>query len=234
MALLVPTTVRTNILDFALHVLSASCFYEYDSLLPVSFIQFINSTPVLLLSQRNIPSHVIGYPDREGPCRKKEASDCAPDSRYLSPIHWYLHDDEEGGAITGNAFYPNDAGWPWDFLDSYLYADYALGGMYRVTRGGEACPYPRCDPPVSEYAPTTKVFSKLYKVTGMAFGPYMGGQALYISTRGSDGLRGDKGIFRIKYSGPPIAPPPTVAPSPQHCGYWIDSCYCKYSRDCHH
>lgn len=212
MALLVPTTVRTNILDFALHVLSASCFYEYDSLLPVSFIQFINSTPVLLLSQRNIPSHVIGYPDREGPCRKKEASDCAPDSRYLSPIHWYLHDDEEGGAITGNAFYPNDAGWPWDFQNSYLYADYALGGMYRVTRGGEACPYPRCDPPVSEYAPTTKVFSKLYKVTGMAFGPYMGGQALYISTRGSDGLRGDKGIFRIKYSGPPIAPPPTVVP----------------------
>ena len=84
--------------------------------------------------------------------------------------------------------------------------------MYRVTKGGEACAYPQCDPPVSEYAASTKVFSKLYKVTAMAFGPYMGSKALYISTRGSDGLRGNKGIYRIKYSGPPVAPPPTVVP----------------------
>lgn len=144
---------------------------------------------------------------------KKTARKCAPDSRYLSPVHFYRHNSEEGGAATGNAFYPNDAGWPYHFQNSYFYADYAFGGLYRVTKNAATeCPYPACDPPVSAYTASTMTFSSLLKITALAFGPYMGGHALYVTTRGHDGLRGNKGIYRIRYVGPPVAPLPTVAP----------------------
>ena len=123
---------------------------------------------------------------------KKTARNCAPDSRYLTPVHFYRHNSEEGGAATGNAFYPNDAGWPYHFQNSYFYADYAFGGLYRVTKNAATeCPYPRCDPPVSAYTASTMTFSSLLKITALAFGPYMGGQALYVTTRGHDGLRGN-------------------------------------------
>lgn len=157
--------------------------------------------------------HLFPPPTSPGPCVKKTAKNCAPDSRFITPVHFYRHNNEEGGAATGNAFYPNDAGWPWHFQNSYLYADYAFGGLYRVTENSStACPYPACDPPVSAYTASTQTFSSLLKITALAFGPYMGGQALYLTTRGHDGLRGNKGIYRIRYVGPPVAPLPTVTP----------------------
>ena len=102
----------------------------------------------ILITRTSILSSSIG------PCVKKTARNCAPDSRYLSPVHFYRHNSEEGGAATGNAFYPNDAGWPYHFQNSYFYADYAFGGLYRVTKNAATeCPYPRCDPPFPHIPP---------------------------------------------------------------------------------
>jgi len=146
-----------------------------------------------------------GYPEREGPCKKKKATDCKPadeDEGFLEPIHWYIHDEEDGGAVTGGAFYPNDAGWHPSFQNSYIYADYAFGGVYRMVEGGEGCAYPKCDPPISPFADDLKVFSDYMRVTAIKFGPYKGGQALYVATRGHTGNNGDMGIFRVSYTGP--------------------------------
>jgi len=64
-----------------------------------------------------------GFPFRQGMCDtgKTEGSSCQP-SEFDDAIHWYRHDEEDGGACTGGAFYPNDAGWPADFQDGYFYA----------------------------------------------------------------------------------------------------------------
>ena len=146
-----------------------------------------------------------GYPEREGPCKKKMDTQCKADKRYLDPIHWFHHDVEEGGAITGGAFYPNDLGWPVSFKDSYIYADYANGGLFRMLPGGKGCTYDQgCDPPISPYAETLSVFSELQKIVALKFGPYKrgtGGKALYAVTRGHTGNRGKQGIFRIWYRG---------------------------------
>ena len=151
------------------------------------------------------PITAIGYPEREGPCKKKQATGCKPAAEkegFLEPIHWYLHDDEDGGAVTGGAFYPNDAGWHPSFQNSYLYADYAFGGIYRMVEGGSGCAYPKCDPPISPYAQDLKVLSDYMRVTAINFGPYKSRQALYVATRGHTGNNGDMGIFRVSYTGP--------------------------------
>ena len=104
--------------------------------------------------------------------------------------------------MTGAAFYPNDAGWHPSFQNSYLYADYAYGGIYRMVKGGGECAYPTCDPPISAFADSVKVLSDYKRVTAMEFGPYKGGQALYVATRGHTGGNGDMGIFRVSFNGP--------------------------------
>lgn len=104
--------------------------------------------------------------------------------------------------MTGGAFYPNDAGWHPSFQNSYLYADYAYGGIYRMVKGGGECAYPKCDPPISAFADSVKLLSDYKRVTAMEFGPYKGRQALYLATRGHTGGNGDMGIFRVSYNGP--------------------------------
>ena len=139
------------------------------------------------------------------PCKKKQAYGCKPPADsfgFTEPIHWWLHDSEDGGAVTGGAFYPNDAGWHPSFQNSYLYADYAYGGIYRMVKDSDGCPYPKCDPPVSAFADSVKVLSDYKRVTAMEFGPFKGGQALYLATRGHTGNNGDSGIFRVSYNGP--------------------------------
>jgi len=164
-----------------------------------------------------------GYPEREGPCRATEAKNCKPNPDYDDAIHWYRHDDEDGGAVTGAAFYPNDAGWPESFVGSYLYAEYARGGIYSIKEGGVGCSYPMCDPPVSSFDSTKKVLSGMKKVVSMQFGPYRGGKALYVVSRGDTGNGGDEGIFRIAYSGeagvstiPNKAPVSKVSATPRY------------------
>eukprot|EP00561_Arcocellulus_cornucervis_P006408 CAMPEP_0185819140 /NCGR_PEP_ID=MMETSP1322-20130828/21759_1 /TAXON_ID=265543 /ORGANISM="Minutocellus polymorphus, Strain RCC2270" /LENGTH=1280 /DNA_ID=CAMNT_0028516321 /DNA_START=291 /DNA_END=4133 /DNA_ORIENTATION=+ len=143
-----------------------------------------------------------GFPFRQGMCDtgKTEGSSCQP-SEFDDAIHWYRHDEEDGGACTGGAFYPNDAGWPADFQDGYFYAEYAYGGINRISPGGKECAYPKCDPPVSAFSPTMKTFSPTKKVVSLQFGPHKGGKALYYMTRGDTGTKGDTGLFRIAYTG---------------------------------
>ena len=71
-----------------------------------------------------------------------------------------------------------------------------------MKKDGDGCAYPKCDPPVSPYADSVKVFSSLMKVTAIRFGPYKGGQALYVATRGDTGNRGEHGVYRVSYTGP--------------------------------
>ena len=74
-----------------------------------------------------------GFPFRQGMCDtgKTEGSSCQP-SEFDDAIHWYRHDEEDGGACTGGAFYPNDAGWPADFQDGYFYAVSWLRSCFRL------------------------------------------------------------------------------------------------------
>jgi len=143
-----------------------------------------------------------GFPFRQGPCDtgKTEGKTCQP-SEFDDAIHWYAHDEEDGGACTGGAFYPNDAGWPAEFQDGYFFAEYAYGGIYLISPGGEGCAYPKCDPPISPFTPTKKTFSATKKVVSIQFGPHKGGQAMYYMTRDHAGNKGNAGLFRIAYTG---------------------------------
>ena len=150
-----------------------------------------------------------GYPFREGPCEATEKKNCKPDARYKDPAHWYKHDAEDGGAVTGAAWYPNDAGWPKSFAGSYLYAEYASGGIFCIKENADGCSFPKCDPPISNFASSTQVLSGLKKIVSMAFGPHRDGQkALYVVSRGHTGNRGDEGVFRVAFTGEktPVVP----------------------------
>jgi len=142
-----------------------------------------------------------GYPTQDGPCvSSKTSQSCKPNEFTLDDIHWYLHDDEDGGCITGGAFLSDNYGWPASFQDSYMYAEYAIGGIHVITRGGKGCSYPTCDPPISDY--DTRVLSSNEKIVSMQFGPFKGGYALYYVTKGKDGdRRNTSGLYRIAYTG---------------------------------
>ena len=150
-----------------------------------------------------------GYPFREGPCLATEEKNCEPDARYKDPTHRYKHDAEDGGAVTGAAWYPNDSGWPESFAGSYLYAEYASGGIFRIKENADGCSFPKCDPPISNFASSTQVLSGLKKIVSMAFGPHhYGRKALYVVSRGHTGNRGDEGVFRVAFTGEktPVVP----------------------------
>ena len=141
-----------------------------------------------------------GYPIQDGPCvnsRDLEAT-CKPNEYTRQNVYWYEHDEEEGGCVTGGAFYPEIAGWPKSFIGSYLFSEYAQGGIYQITKGS-GCAWPKCDPPVPEYE--AKVLSGAQRVTSMQFGPYKGGTALYYVTRGNDGSRETSGLHRLSHTG---------------------------------
>ena len=143
-----------------------------------------------------------GYPIQDGPCVKISSRDldatCEPNQYTRQDVFWYEHDEEEGGAVVGGAFYPEGAGWPKSFSGSYFFSEYAQGGIYRITEE-KGCSWPKCDPPVPEYQ--AKVLSEAQKVTSMQFGPYKGGTALYYVTRGNDGSRDTAGLHRLSYTG---------------------------------
>ena len=67
----------------------------------------------------------FGYPLREGPCEGGQDSNCYVDKDFAVPAYYYHHMSEHGGAITGGTFVPDDAGWPAEMSDGYLYAEYA-------------------------------------------------------------------------------------------------------------
>eukprot|EP00562_Extubocellulus_spinifer_P005313 CAMPEP_0178535294 /NCGR_PEP_ID=MMETSP0696-20121128/35469_1 /TAXON_ID=265572 /ORGANISM="Extubocellulus spinifer, Strain CCMP396" /LENGTH=1360 /DNA_ID=CAMNT_0020167425 /DNA_START=360 /DNA_END=4442 /DNA_ORIENTATION=+ len=140
-----------------------------------------------------------GYPLREGPCEGGQDTKCEPDDRYQVPTYSYHHVDEHGGAITGGTFVPDDAGWPSSLSNSYLYAEYAISGIYAITPDeNERCDYPKCDPPVPAYK--QQAFSDKKKVVGLSFGPHKGKQAMYYIVHLPSGRDGE-GINRISFSG---------------------------------
>lgn len=145
-----------------------------------------------------------GYPTQDGPCdvSSKSHRSCEPNEYTQNAIHWYLHDEEDGGCITGGAFVSEKYGWPDSlFRDTYLYSEYALGGIHVIIKGNKGCSYPTCDPPISDY--DTRVLSKNEKIVSMQFGLFKDGlYALYYVTRGRNGdKRNTAGLYRIAFTG---------------------------------
>mmetsp|Transcript_15355 Transcript_15355/g.33183 ORF Transcript_15355/g.33183 Transcript_15355/m.33183 type:complete len:1052 (+) Transcript_15355:139-3294(+) len=152
-----------------------------------------------------------GYPDIKGPCSNEfeKSGKCeTPEELGFEPsIHWYLHDSERGACISGGAFIPSTIGWPSDFENAYLYGDYKLGGIFRMSPGGKGCSADDCKTPTSAFEETLVEFSDATATVAMGFGPYAGGtpQALYFVTRGAGRGSNEKGrpegLVRISYSG---------------------------------
>lgn len=140
-----------------------------------------------------------GYPIREGPCENGMDSKCRPDEDFVDPIYSYHHDKENGGAITGGAFLPNDAGWPLD-ANTYFYSEFSQGGIYAMTPDKNMqCDYPKCDPPHGPFR--VEAFSEEIKIVNIAFGPHKGGKALYYMTHRPGGTGKKEFISRIAYTG---------------------------------
>jgi glucose/arabinose dehydrogenase len=107
---------------------------------------------------------------------------------YTGPIHEY-NDNTGCEPITGGAFVPDNASWPANYDDSYLFGDFVCGKIFKLTPDGGG-------------------FSRT-KFTGapgpgrpgaMTFGPHSSGQALYYTTFDFEG--GSDHVRRIAYTGP--------------------------------
>ena len=72
-----------------------------------------------------------GWNLREGPCKVSSTSNCAPDSRFVDPVHAYKH---TGGCsvITGGAFVPDSSNWPTARKSEYLYADLGCNSIFAI------------------------------------------------------------------------------------------------------
>jgi glucose/arabinose dehydrogenase len=108
-------------------------------------------------------------------------------STYTGPIHEYNHNDTPRcTSITGGAFVPDAAGWPDDYDDSYLFADFVCNRIFRL------------DPDATGFERT--VFETVGNggPVAMEFGPNDdGGQDLYYTTFADGGQ-----VHRIAYTGP--------------------------------
>lgn len=122
------------------------------------------------------PGADYGWPTREGPC--PIGQNCTPNlpsgNGFTDPIHWYGRN--VGSTITGGAFVPDGIGWPGEFDEAFLFADYGAGKIWRLNRTSTT---------------GTNQYTRTDFVTGLggssavalAFGPSaLGGQALYYTT----------------------------------------------------
>jgi glucose/arabinose dehydrogenase len=125
-----------------------------------------------------------GWPCREGRHNLSTISACSPlPGGLVDPVYEYPH-NTGCSSVTGGAFVPNGA-WPADYDGEYLYADYMCGKIFRLA-GGTA----------TEFANGMGFSSAI----ALAFGPYLGGQALYYATFANGGE-----IRRIAYTAAPMA-----------------------------
>lgn len=122
------------------------------------------------------PGADYGWNVREGPCPIGTQGNCAPDGRFTEPIFAYPH-STGCRTITGGAFVPNNSGWPAEFLDAYLYADFICDRIFALK--GEV-------PGQSPF-----VFGTGTGATHLAFGP---DKALYYTT-----FEGGGQVRRIVY-----------------------------------
>ena len=152
-----------------------------------------------------MPGANCGWPAREGPCHLGSFDDCSlPTTEdYVDPIYWYAHDDD-GGSVVGGTFIPKDAGWPEEFQDTFLFAEFVKGEIVWIQKNSDfTCRY--CDPPISEWRNST--FHRWQKPVDLFFGPYGDdGMALYYTAR-----HGRVNVRRIRYIGETNHPPVAVA-----------------------
>jgi PKD repeat protein len=131
-----------------------------------------------------------GWPVMEGPCDIGSNTDCPTRSEFQDPIYYYEHTkNTEGGAVTGSVFVP-DGLWPSEY--KFLFVDFIFGRIYNLIED-DSRECRDCVPPVPAYRNET--FHELEDMVDMFFGPYNGGQALYIVSR-TDG----QNIRRIRYT----------------------------------
>ena len=176
---------------------------DYDSVVDTSsrfFIHDVGRTKWEKIVEGRAGGN-YGYPMQDGPCiyNRKVAPDCQANEYTQNAVYWYEHDEEYGGCITGGAFVSKDYGWPDNFHDSYLFAEYAISGIYVMTKGKNGCD--ECNPPVPHY--DTKILSSNEKIVSMTFGQVADGRsALYYVTRGKKGdRRNTAGLYRIAFTG---------------------------------
>ena len=148
-----------------------------------------------------------GYRLREGPCKVGEYNDCDKDDlseetilNLVDPIYWYKHDSNGFGAITGGAFVPSNSGWPSEYTNTYIYADFIFQNLYVIKRDvTKGCYYPTCNPPEPPFEVDRFYnMSSVGQPTQITFGPSNHGRqiALYYTTWAS---RGGKNLRRIIY-----------------------------------
>ena len=75
-----------------------------------------------------------GWNLREGPCKVGSTSNCAPDSRFVDPVHAYKHTGD-CSVITGGAFVPNSSNWPAARKSEYLFADMGCNSIFAIGEG---------------------------------------------------------------------------------------------------
>jgi glucose/arabinose dehydrogenase len=120
-----------------------------------------------------------GWNIREGPCPIGTQGSCASDNRFTEPIFAYSH-STGCRTITGGAFVPNTSGWPAEYLDTYLYADFICNQVFAL----------RTETP----GQTPEVFGTDTGATHLAFGP---DSALYYTTFDGGGQ-----VRKIVYDAP--------------------------------
>jgi glucose/arabinose dehydrogenase len=116
-----------------------------------------------------------GWNLREGPCKVGSTSNCAPDARFVDPVHAYKH-STGCRTITGGAFVPSTSNWPDEWRSRYLYADFICDQIFWIAEN---------DPTVRHEFATGEA------ATHLAFGP---DGALYYTALGDGQVR------RIVYS----------------------------------
>jgi glucose/arabinose dehydrogenase len=127
------------------------------------------------------PGADYGWNVREGHCATGSTSNCgAPPAGMTNPVYDYgrgtvPETTASGcGSITGGAFVPNGI-WPAAYDDTYLFADYVCGWIFRLTGSGPFA--------ASDFATSLGGSS----ATSLTFGPFGGGQALYYTTYAAGG-----------------------------------------------
>jgi glucose/arabinose dehydrogenase/PKD repeat protein len=129
-----------------------------------------------------------GWNVREGPCAKGEkALPCAPAPAGMTdPIYAY---NREAGctAITAGAFVPNGV-WPATFDNSYLFADYVCGKIFKLILTGSGAS-------VTDFIADLGIGSAIT----MLFVPDGATQSLYYATYAETGVAGQ--VRRVTFTG---------------------------------
>jgi PKD repeat protein len=149
----------------------------------------------------DFPGVNYGYETMEGPCLRHSAVDCPVNEAYKDPFYFYEHEEARGGCIAGNAFVPDDIGWPQQY--TFLFIDFVFYAIFSLIEDpSQECR--TCVPPVPRYRNETFHDSILAPGEGknearmldMFFGPYQDGQALYVIKFSSYDT-----VLRIRYTG---------------------------------